>query len=288
MIMNDKVRDFIEQNIELIELNNFDKLIRKCPTDLRPGLFQALAEAGIEFPDIEDGTLYGLQTVPDITHWFGKTFRDTHKLCISSLDKKTGEYRYSYVKANGVKGGYQIAFPSLKKAMNFANKVRQEENLAPYLISYPEGYNWDIVTLVNGEQVLATDKCIKDLDPYEREQKKLKEKAFGEIMLEVEQWAKDLSKKIDTTVLDKMNKNKNDSRPIRSPITFYYSNSYGRGRVMSGLGYFVDIDEKEILDYLNSILDVDNIKYEDIDIIIEDSYIDQVEKDIYSKYGVKI
>ena len=288
MIMNDKVRDFIEQNIELIELNNFDKLIRKCPTDLRPGLFQALAEAGIEFPDIEDGTLYGLQTVPDITHWFGKTFRDTHKLCISSLDRKTNEYRYSYVKANGVKGGYQIAFPSLKKAMNFANKVRQEENLAPYLISYPEGYNWDIVTLVNGEQVLATDKCIKDLDPYEREQKKLKEKAFGEIMLEVEQWAKDLSKKIDTNVLDKMNKNKNDSRPIRSPITFYYSNSYGRGRVMSGLGYFVDIDEKELLDYLNSILDVDNIKYEDIDIIIEDSYIDQVEKDIYSKYGVKI
>ena len=290
MIMNDKVRDFIEQNIELIELNNFDKLIRKCPTDLRPGLFQALAEAGIEFPDTEDGTLYGLQTVPDVKQWFGKTFRDTHKLCISSLDKKTGEYRYSYVKSGGVKGGYQIAFPSLKKAMNFANKVRQEENLAPYLISYPEGYNWDIVTLVNGEQVLATDKCIKDLDPYEREQKKLKEKAFGEIMLEVEQWAKDLSKKIDTTVLDKMNRDKNKNiSPIDSPLTFYYSNNHGRGRIYNYLGYSsVNIDEKELLDYLNSILDVDNIKYENKSIVIEDSYIVLVEKDIYSKYGVKI
>ena len=94
-------------------------------------------------------------------------------------------------------------------------------------------------------------------------------------------------KKIDTTVLDEMNKNKNKGL-IRSPITFYYSNNYGRGRVMNGLGYYADIDEKELLDYLNSILDVDNIKYEDKDIIIEDSYIDQVEKDIYSKYGVKI
>lgn len=287
-MMDNKLQDFIENNIDLIELNNFDKLIRKCPTDLRPGLFQALAEAGIEFPDTEDGTLYGLQTVPDITQWLGKTFRDTHKLCISSLDRKSGEYRYSYVKANGVKGGYQIAFPSLKKAMNFANKVSYERNLAPYLISYPEGYNWDIVTLVNGEQVLATDKCIKDLDPFLREQKKLKEKAKEEIAPVIKQWADNLGKKIDTTILDSMNKNKNDSHPIRSPITFYYSNSYDKGRVMSVLGYFVDIDEKEILDYLNSILDVDNIEYEDKIIIIEDSYIDQVEKDIYSKYGVKI
>lgn len=286
MMIDDKVRYFIEDNINLIELNEFDKLIRKCPTDLRPVLFQALAEAGIEFPDTEDGTLYGLQTVPDIKQWFGKTFRDTHKLCISSLDKKSGEYRYSYVKSGGVKGGYQIAFPSLKKAMNFANKVRDEINLAPYLISYPEGYNWDIVTLVNGEQVLATDKCIKDLDPFLREQRKLKEKAHPEIATIIKQWADDLGKKIDTTVLDRMNKNKN-SGLIRSPITFYYSDSYGRGRVMSGL-YSTDIDEKDLLDYLNSVLDVDNIKYEDKYIIIEDSYIDQVEKDIYSKYGVVI
>ena len=50
----------LEEALELsYELdNNFDKLIRKCPTDLRPGLFQALAEAGIEFPDTENGTLY--------------------------------------------------------------------------------------------------------------------------------------------------------------------------------------------------------------------------------------
>ena len=193
--MNNDVRDFIEKNVQLIDDGDFDKLLRKCPTDIRPGLFQALAEAGIEFPDVEDGTLYGLQTVPEVKQWFSRTFRDTHKLCISSLDRKTNEYRYSYVKANGVRGGYQIAFPSLKKAMNFANKVRGEINLAPYLISYPEGYNWEEVTLINGEKVLATDKCIKELDPFLREQKKLKEKARQEIAPIVKQWADDLGKK---------------------------------------------------------------------------------------------
>ena len=104
--MSNEVRDFIERNVQLIDDGDFDKLIRKCPTDIRPGLFQALAEAGIEFPDIEDGTLYGLQTVPEVKQWFSMTFRDTHKLCISSFDKKNNAYRFSYVKANGVKGGY--------------------------------------------------------------------------------------------------------------------------------------------------------------------------------------
>ena len=65
-MMTNDVRDFIEKNVRLIDDGDFDKLIRKCPTDIRPGLFLALAEAGIEFPDIEDGTLYGLQTVPEV------------------------------------------------------------------------------------------------------------------------------------------------------------------------------------------------------------------------------
>ena len=284
--MDNKVQDFIEKNVQLIDDGDFDKLIKKCPTDVRPGLFQALMEAGIEFPDIEDGTLYGLQTVPDIKQQFNVTFRDTHKLCISSFDKKTNVYRFSYVKSSGVKGGYQIAFPSLKKAMTFANRVRDEISLAPYKISSQVNYTWSPVTLTNGETVLATDKCIKDLDPYEREQRKLKEKASPEIARILKQWSDDLGKKIDTTILDKMNKNKKYN--IDSPIKFYYSNAYDRGRIQTFLGYSADIDEKEILDYLNSILDVDNIKYEDKYIIIEDSYIDQVEKDIYSKYGVKI
>ena len=282
MIMNDKVRDFIEQNIELIELNKFDKLIRKCPTDLRPGLFQALAEAGIEFPDIEDGTLYGLQTVPDIKQWFGKTFRDTHKLCISSLDKKTGEYRYSYVKANGVKGGYQIAFPSLKKAMNFANKVRQEENLAPYLISYPEGYNWDTVTLVNGEQVLATDKCIKDLDPELRRKREAPNKAYNKFEREVQKYLQNLTKNVDPEVIEKFAKNKQPSIRIYEPEFNYWLNNEARWSIS-----FMEINDiKGLEHYLKSVIPVQDIKVNNSAVTINDPYIDKLKQEIYKSYGL--
>ena len=42
-MIDNNVRDFIEKNIQLIDDGDFDKLIRKCPTDLRPVLFEALA-----------------------------------------------------------------------------------------------------------------------------------------------------------------------------------------------------------------------------------------------------
>ena len=292
MIMSDKVRDFIEKNIQLINDGDFDKVIKKCPVNIRPGLFQAFQEAGIDFSSekIEDGVWYSLQTAAyETVSWRGGVFHDTYKLVISSLDRKTNQYRWTYRKANGVVGGSWVAFKSLKDALDFAKKTNASD-VAPYLLDKMNAtrYQWQLVTLDGGYQAYITDKMVKEYDPDLRKQRRLKEKATPEIASIVKQWANDLGKKIDTTVLDEMNKNKNASHPIYSPITFYYSNSYGRGRVMSGLGYSVDIDEKEILDYLNSILDVDNIKYEDKDIIIEDSYIDQVEKDIYSKYGVKI
>ena len=280
--MDNKVQEFIEKNVQLIDDGDFGKLIRKCPTDIRPGLFQALAEAGIEFPDIEDGTLYGLQTVPDIKQWFGATFRDTHKLCISSFDKKNNAYRFSYVKSNGVKGGYQIAFPSLKKAMNFANKVRNEISLAPYKISNQMNYTWSPVTLTNGEIVLATDKCIKELDPYDREQKRLKQKANKEIEETLRPWIESLNDKIDINKLNALNTNSNSN--VRNSFYLYWD----KGSVTDYLGSSIVMDEKDLLNYLNSILDVDNITVKNNWIIIEDSYIDQVEKDIYNKYGVKI
>ena len=289
--MNNEVRDFIEKNIQLIDDGDFDKLIRKCPVNIRPNLFTALQQAGIDFSaeKEEDGVWYSLQTAAyQTTSWRGQVFRDTYKLVISSLDRKNNQYRWTYRKANGVVGGSWVAFKTLRDALDFAKKTNASD-VAPYLLDKMNAtrYQWQLVTLDGGYEAYITDKMIKEYDPDLRKQRRLKEKAHPEIAAIIKQWSDDLSKKIDTTVLDKMNKNKNNGL-IRSPLTFYYSNSYDRGRVMSGLGYFVDIDEKDLLDYLNSVLDVDNIRYEDKDIIIEDSYIDQVEKDIYSKYGVKI
>lgn len=292
MIMNDEVRDFIEKNIQLIDDGDFDKLIRKCPVNIRPNLFTALEQAGIDFSTEkeEDGVWYSLQTAAQETvSWKGGVFHDTYKLVISSLDRKTNQYRWTYRKANGVVGGSWVAFKTLKDALDFAKKTN-ESDVAPYLLDKMNAtrYQWQLVTLDGGYQAYITDKMVKEYDPDLRKQRRLKERAYPEIATVVKQWADNLGKKIDTTILDKMNRSNESTQPIRSPITFYYSDSYGRGRVTSGLGYFVDIDEKELLDYLNSVLDVDTIKYEDKYIIIEDSYIDQVEKDIYSKHGVII
>lgn len=290
--MDNKVQDFIEKNIQLIDDGDFDKLIRKCPVNIRPNLFAALQQAEIDFSTEkeEDGVWYSLQTAAyETLSWRGQAFHDTYKLVVSSLDRKTNQYRWTYRKANGVVGGSWVAFKTLRDALDFAKKTNASD-VAPYLLDKMNAtrYQWQLVTLNGGYQAYITDKMVKEYDPYEREQRKLKERAYPEIASIIKQWADDLGKKIDTTVLDRMNRSKESTQPIHSPIKFYYSDSYNRGRVTSGLGYFADIDEKELLSYLNSVLDVDNIKYEGNYIIIEDSYIDQVEKDIYSKYGVKI
>lgn len=290
-MMDNKVQDFIEKNIQLIDDGDFDKLIKKCPVNIRPGLFAALQAAGIDFSTEkeEDSVWYSLQTAAHTTiGWRGGFFHDTYKLVVSSLDRKTNQYRWTYRKANGVVGGSWVAFKTLRDALDFAKKTNASD-VAPYLLDKMNAtrYQWQLITLDGGYQAYITDKMVKEYDPDLRKQKRLKERARPEIATIIKQWADDLGKKIDTTVLDRMNKSKERTQPIRSPLTFYYSDSYGRGRVTSGL-YSTDIDEKEILDYLNSILDVDTIRYENEYIIIEDSYIDQVEKNIYSKYGVQI
>ena len=290
--MDNKVQEFIEKNVQLIDDGDFDKLIRKCPVNIRPNLFAALQQAGIDFSTEkeEDGVWYSLQTAAyETTSWRGAVFHDTYKLVVSSLDRKTNQYRWTYRKANGVVGGSWIAFKTLKDALDFAKKTNASD-VGPYLLDKMNAtrYQWQLVTLDGGYQAYITDKMVKEYDPDLRKQRRLKERAYPEIANTLKQWSDDLSKKIDTIVLDRMNRSKDATRPIKNPISFLYSDAYDRGRIISYLGYFIDIDETEILDYLNSVLDVDNIIYEDKSIIIEDSYIDQVEKDTYNKYGVKI
>ena len=139
--MEKELIDFIQnpKNIELLNLGQIDTLLQKCPVNFRPQLVKMLADSDIELKDINNDSMYGIQTAQT-----RNIFRDTYKLTVKSPNHKSNPLAYgiSLVKSNGVQSGSLVGFKSLKDAYNFIKLLGEDGVLSPFKMSHSNNYNW--------------------------------------------------------------------------------------------------------------------------------------------------
>ena len=139
-MITEQLRAFLQNNkvIELLNLGQIDKLLQKCPVNLRPQLIKMLADSDIMLQDSGD-SMYGIQTVQT-----KNMFRDTYKLTVKSPDRKSNPLAYgaSLIRSDGVKGGSLVAFKSLHDAYNFIKLLGEEGDLSPFKLNSANSYSW--------------------------------------------------------------------------------------------------------------------------------------------------
>lgn len=139
-MITEQLIDFLQNSkiLELLNLGQIDKVLQKCPVDLRPQLIKMLADSDIMLQDSGD-SMYGIQTAQT-----KNLYRDTYKLTVKSPNRKANPLAYgvSLVRSDGVKGGSLVAFKSLKEAYNFIKLLGEDGNLSPFKLSSAQYYNW--------------------------------------------------------------------------------------------------------------------------------------------------
>lgn len=145
-MITEQLKDFLQNSktLELLNLGQIDKVLQKCPVDLRPQLIKILADSDITLQDTNTDSMYGIQTAISINHGFRGTFKNTYKLTVKSPNRKSNPLAYgaSLVRSDGVKGGSLVAFKSLKDAYNFIKMMGEEGVLSPFKLNSANSYDW--------------------------------------------------------------------------------------------------------------------------------------------------
>ena len=139
-MITEQLKDFLQNNkiLELLNLGQIDKVLQKCPVNLRPQLIKMLADSDIMLQDSGD-SMYGIQTAQT-----KNMFRDTYKLTVKSPNRKSNPLAYgaSLIRSDGVKGGSLVAFKSLHDAYNFIKLLGEEGDLSPFKLNSANSYSW--------------------------------------------------------------------------------------------------------------------------------------------------
>ena len=139
-MITEQLKDFLQNNkiLDLLNLGQIDKVLQRCPVDLRPQLNKMLADSDITLQDSGD-SMNGIQTAQT-----KNIFRDTYKLTVKSPNRKSNPLAYgvSLVKSNGVQSGSLVAFKSLHDAYNFIKLMGEEGDLSPFKLGSANSYSW--------------------------------------------------------------------------------------------------------------------------------------------------
>lgn len=230
--MEKQLIDFIQnpKNIELLNLGQIDKLLQKCPVNLRPQLIKMLADSDITLQDSNNDSMYGIQTVQT-----KNIFRDTYKLTVKSPNRKSNSQSYgaSLVRSDSVKGGSLVAFKSLKDAYNFIKMLGEEGDLSPFKLNSANSYSWVEVPYKENENykfwITETIRDYYDLDKR-RYQKQL-QNAYKKLNQEFQNMMR--TKYFSETDLEKYLRDEFDKEDIYGYIGVYLHVYYG--------GYHINI-----------------------------------------------
>lgn len=155
---NDKLKKFIEQNIDLIEQQQWHNLIKKCPVSCTAELFTLLQQMDANMlkddrsTDVDSDTMYGVK---------GKT------RTLSAGAPRDGVYNALQTINAGMKGGYQIGFKTIADALAVCDKLNFDKTeYRPYIMDKyaVDSYTWTEVDTVVGK-AYVTNKVIHDYDP---------------------------------------------------------------------------------------------------------------------------
>lgn len=157
-MVSDKLKQFIEKNIELIETQQWYNLIKKCPAKYAAELFTLLRQLDSNMlmkdnsEGVDSNVMYGIK---------GST------RTVSAGAPRDGVYNVLKTINAGMKGGYQIGYKTLVDALDVCDKLNvADPEYRPYIMDKyaVDSYTWTEVDTVLGK-AYVTSKVIYDYDP---------------------------------------------------------------------------------------------------------------------------
>ena len=174
-MLSNKLKLWIENNIDLLDNLSIDELWGKCPADLYGELYDVLQTAGVDVTQRSDAMMWGI-----------KSNDGRYTLSLGKHNKIN--FNVNHTSSQGMKGGMQIGFKSLASCMQFLTEAQKRYphiHLRPSKMQKKivDSYVWSEVDTVYGK-CYVTNLAIDAYDPIiskqRREQKKQEKKLHDE------------------------------------------------------------------------------------------------------------
>lgn len=159
-MLSANAKNWIEENIEVVETGDVSKIIASCRTSLIGEVLWAIYKAGIP-----------LEQDPSNTQMWGIKSSDGYRTLSLGKHNKTN-YNVNFTASEGMKGGMQIGFKSIQDCVSFIDNITQiynwgaDHELRPSKM-VPNVYNrykWTEVDTIYGK-CYVTELAIDKYDP---------------------------------------------------------------------------------------------------------------------------
>lgn len=217
MRISDEAKKWIEDNIEYLDDLNLDdnqyldKLMRKVPMHLFNEVKEVLGSI-VDFKETE-GSMYGIKSVGDVETANGRPLRRNvayRTISIGQYDKVNSVYNINYTITQGMKGGHQVGFKSVKDAEEFISKLPNPASWRPskMIPATVDKYKWIEVDIIYGKAWI-TDVAFNKYDPTSAAKNRLKNRADKDIFNAGKEYMRD---NIDISSIYSELQNYNDSK----------------------------------------------------------------------------
>ena len=176
-MLSDKLKRWLENNVDLLDDLSIDELWGKCPAELYGELYTVLETAGIDLDQRGDDMMWGI-----------KSNDGRYTLSLGKHNKIN--FNVNHTASQGMKRGMQIGFKSLASCMKF---LTEAEKRYPHIHLRPsrmqkkivDSYVWSEADTIYGK-CYVTNLAIDAYDPIiskqRREQKKQEKKLHDEFV----------------------------------------------------------------------------------------------------------
>lgn len=174
--LNPQLKEFLEQNVELLDTTDgIAELCNKCPAHLKDKLITILEDVKITIDS--DKVKFLNSKIYNIKSKAGPGYTLTVRA------PKNGEFNCGFTSNQGVQGGSQIAFMDIQKAQDFLADFSADEEAYISMMqpSMLDKFDWIEVPFIGGKhKFYITKQYFDKYDPVKKQQKMLQDKAYWE------------------------------------------------------------------------------------------------------------